>query len=69
MASSRGSSPPRDRTQVSHIAGGFFFFLNRLNHLGSPRILAWIAYPFSREFFRPKNLTGVSCIAGGVFTA
>ena len=26
MASSRGSSPPRDRTQVSHIAGGFFFF-------------------------------------------
>ena len=22
--SSRGSSPPRDRTQVSHIAGGFF---------------------------------------------
>ena len=24
MASSRGSSQPRDRTQVSHIAGGFF---------------------------------------------
>ena len=24
MSSSRGSSPPRDRTQVSHIAGGFF---------------------------------------------
>ena len=24
LPSSRGSSPPRDRTQVSHIAGGFF---------------------------------------------
>ena len=24
MPSSRGSSQPRDRTQVSHIAGGFF---------------------------------------------
>ena len=70
MASSRVSSPPRDRTQVSHIAGRFFFFFfNRLNHQGSPRILEWIAYPFSREFFQPRNLTEVSCIAGGVFTA
>ena len=24
MPSSRGSSQPRDRTQISHIAGGFF---------------------------------------------
>jgi len=24
MLFSRGSSPPRDRTQVSHVAGGFF---------------------------------------------
>ena len=24
MSSSRGSSQPRDRTRVSHIAGGFF---------------------------------------------
>ena len=24
---SRGSSQPRDRTQVSHIAGGFFTYL------------------------------------------
>ena len=29
---SRGSSQPRDRTQVSHIAGGFF---TQLNHQGS----------------------------------
>ena len=26
MPSSRGSSQPRDQTQVSHIAGGFFMF-------------------------------------------
>ena len=30
---SRGSSQPGDRTQVSHIAGGFF---NQLSHKGSP---------------------------------
>ena len=40
---SRGSSQPRDRTQVSLIAGGFFY---QLSHKGSPRILEWIAYPF-----------------------
>ena len=30
---SRGSSQPRDQTQVSHIAGGFFY---QLSHKGSP---------------------------------
>ena len=30
---SRGSSQPRDQTQVSHIAGGFFI---QLSHKGSP---------------------------------
>ena len=30
---SRVSSQPRDQTQVSHIAGGFF---NQLSHKGSP---------------------------------
>ena len=34
-----------------------------LNHQGSPRILEWVAYPFSRGNFRPRNWTGVSCIA------
>jgi len=33
---SRGSSQPRDQTQVSHIAGGFFY---QLSYKGSPRIL------------------------------
>ena len=31
---------------------------------GSPRILEWVAYPFSRGSSRPRNGTGVSCIAG-----
>ena len=35
MPSSRGSSPPRDHTQVSCIAGRFFTILR---HPGSPRI-------------------------------
>ena len=34
MPSSRGSSQPRHRTQVSHIADGFF----RLSHQGSPYV-------------------------------
>ena len=32
-------------------------------------ILEWVAVPFSRESSRPRNLTGVSCIAGGFFTS
>ena len=35
---------------------------------GSPRILEWVAYPFSSGFSWPRNLTNVSCIAGGFFT-
>ena len=41
---------------------------DQLSHKGSPRILEWIAYPFSRGSSRPRNRTGVSCIAGGFFT-
>ena len=39
-----------------------------LSHKGSPRILEWVAYPFSRGSSWPRNQTGVSCIAGGFFT-
>jgi len=35
---------------------------------GSPRILEWVAYPFSSGFSRPRNRTGVSRIAGEFFT-
>ena len=42
--------------------------LYQLSHKGSPRIMEWVAYPFSKGSSRPRNGTGVSCIAGGFFT-
>ena len=42
--------------------------LYQLSHQGSPRILEWVAYLFSSGSSRPRNWTGVSCIAGGFFT-
>ena len=62
---SRESFQPGDRTEVSHIAGGFF---TSWATRGSPRMLGWIDYPFSSGFSRPRNGTGVSCIAGEFFT-
>ena len=32
------------------------------------RILAWVAFPFSRGSSQPRIQTGVSYIAGGFFT-
>ena len=40
-----------------------------LSHQGSPRILEWVAYLFSRGSSPPSNQTVVSCIAGGFFTS
>ena len=62
---SRGSSQPRDQTQVSRIAGQILY---QLSNKGSPRILEWVAYPFSIESSQPRNRTGVSFIAGRFFT-
>ena len=42
--------------------------LYQLSHQESPRILEWVAFPFSRGSSLPRNQTGVSCIAGGFFT-
>ena len=42
--------------------------LYQQNHKGSPRILEWVAYPFSSGSSQPRNKTGVSCIAGRFFT-
>ena len=42
--------------------------LYQLSHKGSPRILEWIAHPFSSRSSQTKNQPGVSCIAGGFFT-
>ena len=43
------------------------WILHHLSHQGSPRILEWVAYSFSRGSSWPRNGTGVSCIAGGFF--
>ena len=43
------------------------WILNQLSHKGSPRILEWVAYPFSSGSSRPRNQTGVSCIPGRFF--
>ena len=40
------------------------WILYQLSHKGSPRILEWVAYPFSSRSSRPRSQTGVSCIAG-----
>jgi len=58
----QGIFPTRDRTLVSCI-------LYQLSHQGSPRILEWVAYPFSSGSSWARNQTGVSCIAGGFFTS
>ena len=42
--------------------------LYQLSHKGSPRILEWVAYPFSSRSSRPRNQTGVSCLVGRFFT-
>ena len=42
--------------------------LYQLSHKGSPRILEWVAYSFSRGSSWPRNRTRVSCITGGFFT-
>ena len=42
--------------------------LYQLSHKGNPRILEWVAYPFSSGSARPRNQAGVACTAGGLFT-
>ena len=43
--------------------------LFQLSHQGSPRILEWVAYPFSRGTSWSRNRTRVSGIAGEFFTS
>ena len=42
--------------------------LYQLSHKGRPRVLEWVAYPFSRGSSQPRNRTRVSCFADGFFT-
>ena len=61
---SRGSSQPKDRTQVSHIAVGVFtsWATGKAKNTGGG------SFPFSSGSSRHRNWTGASCIAGGFFT-
>ena len=44
------------------------WILYQLSHKASPRILEWVAYPFSSKSSQPRDRTGVSWIEGGFFT-
>ena len=63
--SSRGSSQPRDCTQVSRIQTDSLPFDPR----EKPWILEWVGYPFSRRSSQPRSHTGVSCTTCGLFTS
>ena len=45
------------------------WILYQLSHLGNPRTLEWVAYPFSRGSSQSRSWTGVSYIAGRFFTS
>ena len=81
-SSVHGDSPGKNTGVGCHVLQGIFQtqglnksllhcrrILYRLNHQGSPRILEWVAYPFSMGSSQPRNRTGVSCIEGGLFTS
>ena len=59
---SRGSSQPRNGTQVSQCGQ----ILYQLSHQGNPGILEWVAYSFSRGSSQPRDGTWVSHIAIGL---
>ena len=44
------------------------WILYLLSHKGSPRILEWVTYPFSRRSSQPRNQTWVFCTASRFFT-
>ena len=56
------------QTQVFRIAQILYQLSHKGSHKGSPRILGWVVYPFSRGSSQHKNGTRVSCFAGGFFT-
>ena len=61
MPSSTGSSQPGIEPSLPHCR----WILYHLSHQGSPWILVWAAYPFSRLSSWSRNWSGVSCTAGG----
>ena len=61
---SRGSSQPRDRTQVSCTAGGFL----PSEPLGKPKNTGVDSLSLLQQIFPTQESNQVSCIAGGFFT-
>ena len=63
--------PPRDLPTKGSNPGLLYCrqILYHLSHQGSPRMLEWVAYPFSRVSSWPRNQTMVSCTAGRFFTS
>ena len=61
MPSSRGSSQPRNQTQVLQHCRRILY---HLSHQGSPRILEWVLI---QGIFPIQESTRLSCIAGGVY--
>ena len=82
-SSVRGNSPGKNTGMSCHalLQGNFPIqgsnpglphcrqILYYLSPQGSPRILEWLAYPFSRGSSWARSLTRISCIAGGFFTS
>ena len=66
MPSSRGSSQPRDQTQVSCIAGRFFL---SFESPGKPENTGVGSLSHPRRSSGPRNRTRVSCTAGGFYTS
>ena len=65
----QGIFPKKDQIQVSHTAH-CRLVLYHLGHQGSPRILQWIAYSFSKgSSSLPRNWTWVSCITDRFFAS
>ena len=48
---------------------GFRTILYHMSHQGSPRILEWVDYTFSRGTSQLRNPTRISCIVGEFFTS
>ena len=49
MSSSRGSSRPRDRTQVSYVSSICRWILYHWCHLGSPEKIKWSVYMLKKK--------------------
>ena len=71
MPSSRGSSQPRDWTQVSHIAGGFLYslILSQAEPPRKPKNTGMDSLPLLQGIFLTQESNQIFCIAGQFFTS